>query len=1484
LPKLNRIRIINFYYNNDIRQIADETFSFYGGENALLNLANGGGKSVLIQLMLQPIIPDYTMQKRTMSSFFKKSTYPAYVLLEWILDNQSKNDYLMTGIAIAPKINKDESLENSLNFFTFASHYSQVCEFDLGYVPFAKREAGRQMIMPFEKARETVRNLANSNSEVFYYSKDDRVDYGRKLSEFRISQEEWKNIIARMNNDEGGIDELFDKCSTSDKLVDEWIIKTVEKAVMSNGTENARLYELMEWLVRDTIKNEQYIKDEKILKVYLQEHEVLEKSLGSVCAKIDVRDKAENDLCHLYSLLIIELGHMEGSIAELDLQRQDLEDQLSLITKEEESQKYYHCLKAKEEAMEEERINTANAEALKERISCLIQGISIQRAAKYYDKYQKLQGEIQGIVLRLNAEQGDASQAGERINQLKYSIKVFYDRQIKESRKSLDKLICKGRELKQKEADAEKKLTGFQKKHNEISIRLGELNTSITDFELYEESVCHKLSITLNRNLLGVLEGEETEKIRKQLAQAVAASKEKLEQIQQRLLKIKEKIAANQILKESLIKEIADLEHRYEEAGKDREDYLVQENVCRNLLFKYDISEGLLFSSEELSRKIKQLIKEREQWRVASEIELNQLGEMITGIKEGQIYVPKALSALLDQEKIPFQTGEKYLNEFNDQKKSALLKKNSLLPFSIIVEEKYLEKMKKIQFKEVFLCKLIPLFTYEDLRKKYKQENDIINVGDTFKMISSYEPKLFYSKEKAEYIADLEASRYEIEKKAEGIREEISALEESRNILSRFQFEHDYKERLDKKLQSLKELISEKNIQMTKTDEENIQLFKEQEEKNELYESTRRLAEEQNINITLFAEYLEKDKDYMVNRTSKSGLLADKEKTDKLESDEKKLYKGYIEEENILEMKKFTLTNTLKTSKENYAVYEDTREVEAIEAPIGNLEKEYEKLSSSFKHSIQEMEDAVADKKKLVQECQDEINDLNLALNQYKDIPYDEVKAELLKNQRTEAEEIYEKEENIRSKSHDDAVKAAVNFENAVKRLAEQGMDEPLPMEDIKQNYVNRRKAIRFDISKIREEQKSLQERKNLCETRTGILNNLIMPDSQKSANSSFSLEEDIKIQCEALEHKYREAGKDCKAGKERFVKAYKEISSRYDNVHNSITDILNSLNSLINMDNSNGITYDKIYFYVEELTKKRETLEKLLDLYRQKLAVVEDTKRQVITQCISYASLIYEGIKAISEKSKVKLTGKARSNQMLRIGVPNEIDVNAQSRMKEYIEITLNTLVTYLNDTENTKDRKYKDKIRNMISTRFLINQLLGKNHIPVSIYKIELNEKNNGMKSWEDAMRENSGGEKFVCFFTVASTLISYTREVTGNQLAKEFIDGRAMNESKVMIMDNPFARTSSEHLLKAVIDIARTFNIQLICLSDLSQSSITNRFNLIFALSVRQRMYSDREVLYVEKPLLNGIGLREDEGLEHVTLHQTYNQVSLFDGMDI
>ena len=76
--------------NDEIEEVAN---------NTLIDMANGIGKTVMIQLMLQPVIPNAKVSGRKIESYFQRPEDHCFVLLEWILDNSK--DKLVTGIAMA---------------------------------------------------------------------------------------------------------------------------------------------------------------------------------------------------------------------------------------------------------------------------------------------------------------------------------------------------------------------------------------------------------------------------------------------------------------------------------------------------------------------------------------------------------------------------------------------------------------------------------------------------------------------------------------------------------------------------------------------------------------------------------------------------------------------------------------------------------------------------------------------------------------------------------------------------------------------------------------------------------------------------------------------------------------------------------------------------------------------------------------------------------------------------------------------------------------------------------------------------------------------------------------------------------------------------------------------------------------------------------------------------------------------------------------
>jgi len=126
MPVINRFRIINFRYDNEKKYIANELFEF-GGQNALINLENGGGKSVILQLAIQALIPGAELSGRKFVDYFKVNSGTVHILIEWVLDS-TMQEYLLTGICAS----RDSE---GLKYFTYTHAYSSPNECDIKRIP-----------------------------------------------------------------------------------------------------------------------------------------------------------------------------------------------------------------------------------------------------------------------------------------------------------------------------------------------------------------------------------------------------------------------------------------------------------------------------------------------------------------------------------------------------------------------------------------------------------------------------------------------------------------------------------------------------------------------------------------------------------------------------------------------------------------------------------------------------------------------------------------------------------------------------------------------------------------------------------------------------------------------------------------------------------------------------------------------------------------------------------------------------------------------------------------------------------------------------------------------------------------------------------------------------------------------------------------------------------------------------------------------------
>lgn len=85
MPQISKIRIVNFNYNDGNRFIPDELYDLASPDtgkalNTLFNLNNGGGKTVLVQLMMQPVHPKAMAGGRRIEDYFSHTGDHSYAL------------------------------------------------------------------------------------------------------------------------------------------------------------------------------------------------------------------------------------------------------------------------------------------------------------------------------------------------------------------------------------------------------------------------------------------------------------------------------------------------------------------------------------------------------------------------------------------------------------------------------------------------------------------------------------------------------------------------------------------------------------------------------------------------------------------------------------------------------------------------------------------------------------------------------------------------------------------------------------------------------------------------------------------------------------------------------------------------------------------------------------------------------------------------------------------------------------------------------------------------------------------------------------------------------------------------------------------------------------------------------------------------------------------------------------------------------------
>ena len=1452
MPRLNRIRIANVSYDN--KYILDQLYNMYGGEHTLFNLANGSGKSVLVQMIMQPILPCQRIHERRIESYLSKTSSPTYILLEWVLDNTVKPVYFLTGIAMC-SVGQGDETGARVKYFTFTYKYESASEYDIAHTPLIRQEAGGYIYMPYDEANKTLRSVRDEVRPIRCYPRERSEDFQQELREHGIFAKEWR-LLARVNNKEGGVDELFSDCKSSDALLNKWILKTIAE---NTDPEEKNLPELFQALFSAILEQESTISEKEMLTEFLRKADLFKDCLQALCGGLSELENNERLLCGLHAYLL-------RRIEETDAEKQECARMESEQRVEEQRIKYEQFSEAWHEAngffldCEEQYAKCqAESEAQNDRLLALKHERELIEAAGHLSEIRRAEADI----LALNEQLAliNSGDAGQHANDVLFSLNAAYTDGINQNDARIKALDDSAASLNESLQNAKKRKEQAEKEAKDRSVELGSLKARIHDFLLFETDCQEQTGVTVRRNLADELDYRD-------LAAARGVLKKRIHDQSRETAGLKQRVEEAVIRKESLESETSALQDKLigikVEITQKQGEYEAYIRIMRGLkdiAARWKLSEQAGEAPRSLSALNERIIQnktELSQWEAV----LAARRETLSRFHSHSLHNAPEFGELLKNSNIPFITGEDYLKDLDEAAQSSLLRHNPMLPFSFLVGRADFNKAAALR-PEDGIDRICPLFILEHMDQDLAAGDQSAALTEFGRAMCFYYEKSFRPDTKDAFGQALENELEQTRNRRDMWRRELENLQRDADFLESFPYGADIGPDIEQALYLLETEQGRIRKQIENNRNESAALTA-------LTEGLRRdiaaseraltLAED---HMALFEAYLSRNADYMkmldASRKSEGRLSELRRLTLEIGNNETEWNNELL----AGEREKVKLTERKETAAKKREQLNPPREGRLLDWPIARLEDRYSEIKSQQtekESNIRIQINASSSDRAKAQKSYGKYR--HIPAEEIEEAVYDEERLEWLYKNEKHHEQILREKRDGESKAKSAYDRAEVKLDSCRSRLEEEGWKEPMQLNLIKRDYKNRFAVIRQKLDELNGKRVMLNQEREKCQADINrILRIVEDPAAGVRAPAPENGWESIDIA--ALSARLRQLRAENNVLRRTAVEDAQTLERLYSGKHAGIDRLLSSLHA------ERDVTGADYAVTLERLTVQCEQIEKNVLVLNSFLERLEDQQANLVIHAYAHGKRLHAEIKKISELSRIKLSPDKPKQQTLRISVPDELDTQAEERIRGHVAGCIADLRQKQHKDELT-EKILKQTIDAQMSDREILNQTIGQNSVNISLLKVDAIQANSKLRAWESVLTDNSGGELFVSCFVLLSALMEYARSnllITGS--------AKKSGATKVMLIDNPFGRTSSDHLLEALIQAAGQFGMQMICLSDLSQSSITAKFSLIYQLALRPALYSNKQYLKTNA-VLKSNALYENNNLEYVSM--LHEQLSL------
>ena len=1450
MSKINAVRFINLNYNNNAMKINDECMQF-SGKSTLLSLRNGGGKTVLVQMMTAPFVHrgKQKTKDRPFESYFTTAK-PSFILVEWLLDGGA--GYVLTGLMVRKNQEISEEKTDALEMMAIISEYKEPCMQDIHHLPVVEQNEKTMKLKSYNSCRKLFEDYKKDKKISFFCydmsSPAQSRQYFYKLMEYQINYKEWETIIRKVNVKESGLSELFSDCRTEKELVEKWFLEAVESKLNKEENKVKNFQEILE----------KYAGKYKNIKEQLKRRDAIQK-FKEAAEEIQINAEdflvKEGEKIEQEKVIAAFIARLNVLYEEAEIERERQEEGRKKLQEELEFLKYEQLSCEFHEKNREKRNHASNREMIDlEKESLLRKQEKIQKKVHVFlcAKQQEMVNEDKQ-EWEIRKEKAAISRTKEENleperNRIGGQLSGYYEYRLSDNKEKQEAIKKQKLQIRKDISQQKDILNEYREKTKKITESKGSFRSLVRGYDNIEIKYNSNYKENLSRNILGVYEAGmldiKQEMYDKEQKKSIQENKEQKEKSENTTEEIHRTERAIEEKREKYFQKDSDIK----QAEKEKKGYEQELEERKDILKYLELPEEKLFAREEILHKAKIKMQELSSRRRTLEKKEDALQKEYKLLVSGRVMeLPDNLKEEFEKLDVPVVYGMEWLkkNGFTEKKNKEIVSKNPFLPYALILTRQELKKLSEGNG-ETYTSFPIPIIERENLESiKLDRTQSFVKMQDIHFYI------LFN-----ENLLDEEKMEIMIEQKQKDIADIRETMQICKNEYEDYFHRFDVikrqavtKENWDKIQKKLQKLEKEKedifqNIQQVRDTKQilkkNFEILqktlRELEKKIESQAARQRAFKELR---TAYAEYEENNKKLQEYEREEERLENRQHLTEEKISQLEENYRELSGQENNL----FREEESIQNSCQKFAAYKEiNRNVKAgkllgadstlrtdnnsgvkiipSEEEVLKLEARYEAVTADISQELKELEleeeKALTRYHKSFGELRELCQKYNLKNSEWQNIIYD--KREQL-YQEAELEDYDKKIERKATLLNEEDKKIGIlnsQLEGILKQIvSECGKGNPLEEEKISQKDLESAKnQTKYQLSelerKIAFSEKAIQKyRENL--TALSEYNNF-------SADEEIHFEQDFKKMSE----------KELRDFKGMLIRDYNDIIRCVQKCRETLAQTLNKIARQEAFQDASYKTplenmlkvCDNAAKVLRQLNITLESYDSLMKQLEVDISLVETEKKNVTELLEDYVQNIHKNLEKIGRNSTIKI--REKSIKMLKVILPvwEDNEKLYSLRLSDLVDEITEEGIRLFENNENAQEY-----IGRKVTSKNLYDTVVGTGNVQIQLYKIE--EQREQQISWNQVAK-NSGGEGFLSAFVILSSLLDYMRKDDSDI----FMD---KNEGKVLLMDNPFAQTNAEHLLKPLMNLADKTNTQLICLTGLGGESIYNRFDNIYVLNL-------------------------------------------------